>query len=211
MFNRKTLPTILAVLGMAVALAAGCQSEPEPPKSKASGPDSTPRIQAVNPRDMALETSRRPMLQWRLPSGAGADHVSVGLREIGRVEDPRKEDAAAHDIGFASNITPATEGKLDPFNPASGVILTGEVRRLRQLAPQTWYKWRVRAISGTDVQEMDFYFKTRSEDAVPPAPTSSDDSLSPLIPPMPQPVPPQPIDNAGKPDPVTQYASPGSR
>ncbi len=67
---------------------------------------------------------------------------------------------------------------------------------MKQLAPMTWYKWKVRGNTGTEVfVEDEFYFRTGTADAPIPSPTHT---LGIEIPPLPEPLPPQPIDKADK-------------
>jgi hypothetical protein len=60
--------------------------------------------------------------------------------------------------------------QLDPFDPPAGCILTGDLADMKQLAPNTWYRWTVRAVGGNIGVEGTFHFRTRTEEATPVSP-----------------------------------------
>jgi hypothetical protein len=182
------LPACLA------ALACGCKKEPaELPGGQAAREEAVPEIQALEPHDMAQEVSRRPVLRWKLPQALGAlELVSVTLFESGQVDDPRRHPDRLERIAFASGLAASSAAELDPFAPPALVILTGPLRDMTQLKPETWYAWRVRAIGSGQAMEETFYFRTRAEDAVPTAPKSAVEP-TPAAPPLPAPQSPTPI------------------
>jgi len=158
---------VLMLLG-ALALAAGCGSEPPGPPAGPPEPVGSRSIQAIEPRDMAREVSRRPVFKWKLPAHLRAPRmVSFHLAAVGQAEDPHKAVAQEKPLAFASGLAPVSPTELDPFSPPSGAILTGDLRDMKQLKGDTWYHWRVRAIGNGDAAGADFFFRTRTEDAVP--------------------------------------------
>ncbi len=159
-------------------------------------PAPPPHVKAVSPADMAANVSRRPTVKWALPSDFAATVVSVTIFEIGQGDDPRRLGGDGRELAFISGVSTDATNQLDLFAPPGSTVETGDLRRMAQLAPQTWYKWRVRALAGTDqFMEDDFYFKTGAAEA--PLPANIEGNFGTLIPPMPQPLPPQPIDSAG--------------
>jgi hypothetical protein len=187
---------MIAPLVLSAALAAGCKSEP-PPVPTGPTPaevEAARHIQAVEPRDMAQEVSRRPILHWKIPAGLGnVQMMSFALYDLGKVEDPRKDGGEGNQIAFISGLMGGGMVTLDPFAPPGGSVTTGDIRQMRQLAPQVWYRWKVRAISGAQVEQAEFYFKTRIEEAA--IPEARTEEIQPPIP-MPAPLPPQPLDTA---------------
>jgi hypothetical protein len=183
----------MAALVAAAAASAGCPSapteDPGPSARKDSGPG---RIMALSPADMSTDVTRRPVLKWRLPENLRASLVSVAIYQVGTGAEPKRDDADAREMAFASGVMTEASGQLDPLSPPGSVVLTGDLRGASQLAPLTWYKWKVRANTGTEAfAEDSFYFRTGSAEAPMPLTTQTPGIA---IPPMPQPLPPQPIE-----------------
>jgi hypothetical protein len=159
-------------LGLLVALAAGCDKNPaDVPGGDRPDPQAGRRVVALEPRDMAQEVSRRPVFRWRLPAAlVHPDMVSMTLTEVGPGDEPRRNGTDEKPVAFASGLHGSSPTGVDPFAPPADSVVTGEVHDLRQLKAQTWYHWTVRAIGMDTAASGDFYFRTRSEDAVPTAP-----------------------------------------
>ena len=152
---------LVAVAG----LAAGCQSEPSPePAAEPRSSDPLPgHIIALQPHDMMQDVALRPVFRWRLPSSLGSPMLlSFKLLEVGRVEDPRNPGSEPRSIAFASGLHDTSPTEIGPFNPPEGSIVTGEVRDMKQLKPDTWYRWTVRAIGESETAEGTFHFRTQS-------------------------------------------------
>jgi len=147
---------------LAVLAASGCQ--PEPPSGPPPKSASTTQIEAAAPADMAAGVTLAPVLRWKLPPALSSpDIVTVHVFEVGRVEDPRTA-AGEKEIALAAGLAGQTE--LNLFSPPAGCVLTGDLsdRKTRQLAPDTWYHWHIRAVLLSDVSATgDFYFRTRAE------------------------------------------------
>jgi len=164
----------IVLLGTA-ALAAGCKPPPAPPAPKPAEPPAEKNIVAVEPRDGAHEVLLTPTFKWKLPSAVGTPRlVSFTLFELGQGAEPPKPRDKDKEIAFASGLHDVSPTALDPFHPApAGVVLTGELRDMkevdRRLKPETWYRWRVRALGENNaVVQADFLFRTR-EAGPPPA------------------------------------------
>jgi hypothetical protein len=163
-------PFLRTAISLALVLAAGCQSGPpeEPPK-----PEKAPEpadIQAVDPRDMAEQVSRRPAFQWTLPKRVAAPRLlSFTLSEAGDGNQPLKDEADLKRVAFASGLQTAGTAGLDPWKPPEGCVLTGPLREMEQLKGATWYRWSVRALGPNEVALSTFHFRTRAEDAAPKA------------------------------------------
>ncbi len=158
----------LSLIACVAGLAAGCGREPPPVTPTAAQAEASRHIQAVEPRDMAQEVSRRPLLKWKLPATfENPIAVSFALSEVGQVDDPRRAGVEEKQVGFASGLHHTSPAQLDPFDPPPGCVLTGDITDKAQLAPLTWYHWKVRAITGDQGTEGNFYFRTRAEEATP--------------------------------------------
>ena len=163
----------IVLLGTA-ALAAGCKPPPAPPAPKPAEPPAEKNIVAVEPRDGAHEVLLTPTFKWKLPSAVGAPRlVSFTLFELGQGAEPPKPHGEDKEIAFASGLHDVSPTALDPFHPApAGVVLTGELRDMkevdRRLKPETWYRWRVRALGENNaVVQADFLFRTREAGPTP--------------------------------------------
>ncbi|KPJ72452.1 MAG: hypothetical protein AMS14_07725 [Planctomycetes bacterium DG_20] len=157
----------LAVVLAAVALAIGCESGPSvaPPDTPPPGQQ---HIVALQPRDMAEQVTRRPAFTWKLPPKvADPTLVSFALAEAGDGDRPVQDETAHKRVAFASGLHVQSPEGLNPWEPPSGCVLTGEVTDTDQLKPNTWYHWSVRAVSDTDATRANFHFRTRSHSAVP--------------------------------------------
>jgi len=162
--------SLLAAISLALVLAAGCQSGPpeEPPKQeKAPEPAD---IQAVDPRDMAEQVSRRPAFQWKLPKRVAEPRLlSFTLSEAGDGDQPVKDEADLKRVAFASGLQTAGLAGFDPWKPPEGCVLTGPLKEMEQLKGATWYRWSVRALGQSEVALSTFHFRTRTEGAAPDA------------------------------------------
>jgi len=170
----------LALVIVAAVVAAGCKSDSGGATAPAGAdPFADRRIQAVEPRDMTQEAARKPAFKWRLPTALRSPNiVTFKLFEIGLAEDPRPSRASgssdkaadeARQIALVTGLAGVSPTELDPFKPPSPAVLTGEILDMQQLAPNTWYYWRVRALSDLGSAEAGFYFRTRTDDAAPGA------------------------------------------
>jgi len=178
-----------ALLAAGAVLAAGCEAGPPagaPPADPAEPPP--PRVVvAVEPVHRAEGVGRRPRFRWKLPPALGSpDLVSLTLVEVGRAEDPEKPESAPRQVAFASGLHDTSPTALDPFDPPRGCVLTGELTDLKELRADTWYRWVVRAIAGTDSIEGTFLFRTQG-DAGPPAAPPPEPPTSAPPPPDPRP------------------------
>jgi hypothetical protein len=118
---------------------------------------------------MAQEVSRRPVFRWKLPSVLNSPRmVSLRLSEVGPVEDPRKAADQEKQVAFASGLAPESPTELDLFNPPPPAIVTSDFGDVKQLKGGTWYHWVVRAIGDGEAAGADFFFRTRTQDALPP-------------------------------------------
>jgi len=158
---------LLAAAGAAGAvLAAGCGNEPEGPETAAPLEPAT--IRAVGPAPMAREVSRRPVFRWKLPPHlAQPTLVTFVLAEAGAGDEPATDEAAHRRIATATGLADAGPESINLWDPPAGCVLTGEVEDMPQLAPDTWYRWTVRAVAPGEAGHADFYFRTRAEPAVP--------------------------------------------
>jgi hypothetical protein len=163
--------TGLALVIAALAVASGCKSDSggaAPPASV--DPLADRKVQAIEPHDMSQEAGRKPVFKWKLPATLHAPNiVTFKLFEIGLAEDPRKATEGARQIALVTGLAGESPTELDLFKPPSEAVLTGEVRDMQQLAPNTWYYWRVRAVSDLGAAETNFFFRTRADDAAPGA------------------------------------------
>ena len=149
------------------ALLAGCQSGPnagaaKPPDQPAQEKEPEVVI-AVTPADLAEGVILTPPFKWKLPPRLGMPtNVSFTLMELGSGEArPKAGGAAAKQVGFCSGLHDTSPTALDLFHPPAGSILTGDVRSMKGLKPNTWYAWTVRAISDDKSETGEFVFKTR--------------------------------------------------
>ena len=163
----------IVLLGTA-ALAAGCKSPAAPPAPKPAEPPAEKSIVAVEPRDGAHEVLLAPTFKWKLPSAVGTPRlVSFTLFALGPGAEPPRPSGQDKEIAFASGLHDVTPTAVDPFRPApAGVVLTGELRDMkevdRRLKPETWYRWRVRALGENNaVVQADFFFRTREASPTP--------------------------------------------
>lgn len=164
-----------SALVLAVALAAGCASEAPAPPPQPEEPAAEPTaIQAVEPRDMAEQVTRRPAFQWKLPKKAAEPRLlSFTLAQAGTATAPEKDEERQTRVAFASGLPTAGQGGIDPWKPPVGCVLTGLVTSMEQLDAGTWYRWSVRALGEQEATHATFYFRTRADDAVPPAPDAA--------------------------------------
>jgi len=161
----------LALVIAAVVAASGCKSDSGGAATPASAdPLADRKVQAIEPRDMTQEASRRPVFKWNLPAALRSPNiVTFKLLEIGLAEDPRKATEGARQIALVTGLAPVSPTELDPFKPPEPAVLTGEILDMQQLAPNTWYCWKVRALSDLGAAEANFFFRTRADDAAPGA------------------------------------------
>jgi hypothetical protein len=164
----------MLLLAALAAAAAGCRSEDEAaPGPESAGPPEPTTIQAVRPANMAREVSRRPTFQWKLPRQlADPALVSFVMNEAGTGDEPVTDKSAQRRVLTATGLDAAGPEGIDPWDPPPGSIVTGEVTESPQLAPETWYRWRVRVLRQGRAGRADFYFRTRAAPAVevPPEP-----------------------------------------
>jgi len=170
--TRSRMILVSAVAG--AVLAAGCGDETgAPPSPETVAPPPPQHIRAVEPAAMVRQVSRRPQFRWKLPPGmVQPTTVTFLLAEAGTGDQP---DADLPDIdapgtpriATATGLADTSPEAFDPWDPPPGAVVTGEIRDLTQLAPDTWYRWRVRAVALGAAGHADFYFRTRSEPAVP--------------------------------------------
>lgn len=162
-----------SALVLAIALAAGCASEPPAPTppTPEKPPAEPTAIQALEPRDMAEQVTRRPAFQWKLPKRAAEPRLlSFTLAQAGTAAAPEKDEERQVRVAFASGLQTAGLDGIDPWKPPEGCVLTGLLTSMGQLDPGTWYRWSVRALGELEAAHATFYFRTRADDAVPPAP-----------------------------------------
>jgi hypothetical protein len=161
----------LAIAVAALAAASGCSPDSDKPATPSAADAAAERkILAVEPPDMTQEASRRPAFRWRLPpSLRSPSTVTFKLFEVGRAEDPRKAAAQEKQVALGTSLAEANSTGFDPFKPQPPAVLTGDILDMKQLAPDTWYHWRIRIISDLAAADADFYFRTRTDDAVPTA------------------------------------------
>ena len=167
--NRKGWTAVAAAL----VLAAGCVTEeptpaPEPGQGTEAQHASPGGIVAVQPKPMAQRVSRRPSFKWKLPKRLDeARLVTFLLAEAGNGPDPVRDEAGQRRIATATGLDASSPEAMTPWSPPAGCVLTGEVRDMSQLAPETWYRWTVRAVGAGLGEHADFYFRTRDTPAVP--------------------------------------------
>ncbi|MFO8012669.1 MAG: hypothetical protein R6X20_05105 [Phycisphaerae bacterium] len=156
----------LIVTGVLV-WAAGCaDEEPVPPPEPKNAPSN--RIVAVRPEPMMQRVSRRPAFKWKLPKRLErATLVSFLLAEAGTGDEPVTDEARERRIATVTGLDESSPEAMNLWDPPAGCVLTGEVRDMSQLAPETWYRWRVRAVAAGTGDHADFYFRTRDTPAVP--------------------------------------------
>jgi hypothetical protein len=156
---------VAVVLLGAAALAAGCKSPPAPPAPKPAEPPAEKNIVALEPRDGAHEVLLTPTFKWKLPAAVDTPRlVSFALFELGQSAEPPKPGDKDNEIAFASGLHDVSPTALDPFHPRAGVVLTGDLRDMkeadRRLKPETWYRWRIRALGEDQRATADFFFRT---------------------------------------------------
>jgi hypothetical protein len=156
---------VAVVLLGAAALAAGCKSPPAPPAPTPAEPPAEKNVVALEPRDGAHEALLTPTFKWKLPAAVGTPRlVSFTLFELGQGAEPPKPGDKDKEIAFASGLHDVSPTALDPLHPRAGVVLTGELRDMkeadRRLKPQTWYRWRIRALGENQAVTADFFFRT---------------------------------------------------
>jgi hypothetical protein len=156
----------LIVTGVLV-LAAGCADE-EPAPEPEPGNAPTTRIRAVEPEAMMQRVSRRPVFKWTLPKRLErATLVTFILAEAGTGEQPVTDEARRRRIATVTGLDESSPEAVNLWDPPAGCVLTGEVTDMSQLAPETWYHWRVRVVAAGTGDHADFYFRTRDTSAVP--------------------------------------------
>jgi len=152
----------------AAVLAAGCEAGDEPvvpTPPEESGPAT---IRAVKPPNGVRRISRRPTFAWTLPKPLMEDaRVTFILADAGTGAEPVTDEAGQRRIATVTGLDASSPEALDLWDPPGGCVLTGEVTDMRQLAPETWYRWRVRAVALRTAAHADFYFRTRDTSAVP--------------------------------------------
>ena len=149
------------LLVLAAGLVAGCQNKPVEEPKPASAEPAASHIMALQPHDMMQDVAQRPVFRWRLPSSLGSPMLlSFKLMEVGRVEDPRNPGSEPRPVAYASGLHDTSPTSIDPFDPPEGSVVTGEVRNMKQLKPDTWYRWTVRAIGESETAESTFHFRT---------------------------------------------------
>ncbi|MBE3069236.1 MAG: hypothetical protein IMZ66_03265 [Planctomycetes bacterium] len=162
-----------SALVLAIALAAGCASEAPPPAPEKPPAEPT-AIQALEPRDMAEQVTRRSAFRWKLPRKAAEPRLlSFTLAQAGTAAAPEKDEERQTRVAFASGLQTAGQGGIDPWQPPEGCVLTGVLTSMEQLDAGTWYRWSVRALGEQQATHATFYFRTRADDAVPPAPDAA--------------------------------------
>ena len=163
--------TGMALLMVALAAASGCKSDSGGGAAPAAAdPFADRKIQAVEPHDMTQEAGRKPIFRWKLPAILHSPNiVTFKLFEIGLVEDPRKGVEQARQIAPVTGLAGASPTEVDPFKPLAPAVITGEILDLKQLAPNTWYCWKIRALSDLGAGDAIFFFRTRPDDAAPGA------------------------------------------
>jgi len=160
----------LALLMAALAAASGCKSDSGGAAPAAADPFADRKIQAIEPHDMTQEAGRKPIFRWKLPAILHSPNiVTFKLFEIGLVEDPRKGVGEARQIALVTGLAGASPTEVDLFKPVAPAVLTGEILDLPQLAPNTWYCWKIRALSDLGAADATFFFRTRPDDAAPGA------------------------------------------
>jgi len=161
--------TALAIA--ALALASGCRSNSDNAAATQTAKAETEnRIQAVEPQDMFQEASRKPVFRWKLPPQLRSPNiVTFRLFEVGVAEDPRKAADQEKPIALVTGLAGTSPAEVDLFKPVSPAVLTGDIQDVKQLSPNAWYHWRVRALSDLGAAEANFYFRTRADDAAPGA------------------------------------------
>jgi len=171
--TRRGTTLALAVAG--AMLVAGCGDENSVPPPETAGPTEPQTIQAVAPAMMVRRVSRRPQFQWKLPPRmAQPTTVTFLLAEAGTGDQPAADlpDIDATDtprVVTATCLADTSPEAINLWEPPSGAIVTGEIHDMAQLAPDTWYRWRVRVVAPGAAGHADFYFRTRTESAVPQA------------------------------------------
>ena len=157
------------VVGVVLVMAAGCTTEaPAPPNGDGAEETGPAHIRAVQPENMVQQVNRRPAFRWKLPKRLEeATHVTFLLAEAGTGEAAVTDEAQQRRIATATGLDAAGAEAFDPWDPPGGCVLTGEVRDISQLAPETWYRWTVRAVGAGAGEHADFYFRTRDTSAVP--------------------------------------------
>jgi hypothetical protein len=119
---------------------------------------------------MFQEASRKPVFRWKLPPQLRSPNiVTFKLFEVGVAEDPRKAADQEKPVALVTGLAGTNSTEVDPFKPVSPAVLTGDIQDMKQLAPNVWYHWRVRAVSDLGVATADFYFRTRVDNAAPGA------------------------------------------
>jgi len=155
-------------LAVMLVAAAGCaEEEPATPPSGGDAEEAaTAHIRAVRPGNMSRRVGRRPRFRWKLPKRLQvATHVTFLLAEAGTGAEPVTEQSRQRRIATATGLSASSPEALNLWDPPAGCVLTGEVRDVSQLAPGTWYRWRVRALAPGTAEHADFYFRTREESA----------------------------------------------
>jgi hypothetical protein len=162
----------LALVIVALVVASGCKSDSggsaAPPAP--TDPLADRKVQAIEPHDMTQEAGCRPVFRWKLPAAFRSPNlVTFKLFEIGLAEDPRKATEQARQIALVTGLAGVSPTELDLFKPPSPAVLTGEILDMQQLAPGTWYYWKVRIVSDLGATDANFFFRTRPDDAAPGA------------------------------------------
>jgi len=157
-----------SVLAGVLILAAGCEREAPPgPATSTSEPPSRD-IVAVTPIPMQEGMSRKPAFEWKLPKRlAQATLVSFLLAEAGTGEEPVTDESKQRRIATVTGLDASSPEAFNPWDPPGGCVVTGEIVRMSQLPPRTWYRWRVRAVSAGTGDHKDFYFRTGEISVVP--------------------------------------------
>ena len=158
---------LLAAAGVAGAiLAAGCGDEPA--GTETAAPPEPQTVRAVEPAPMARQVSRRPEFRWKLPKQlAQPTLVTFVLAEAGAGDEPATDEADQRRIATATGLADAGPESINLWATPAGCVLTGDIRDMPQLAPETWYRWTVRVVTPGGGGHADFYFRTRAESAVP--------------------------------------------
>ena len=161
----------LALVIAALAVASGCKSDSGSAAAPAGvDPMADRKVQAIEPHDMNQEAGRKPVFRWKLPAPLRSPNiVTFKLFEIGLAEDPRKATDQARQIALVTGLAGVSPTEMNPFKPPSPAVLTGEILDMQQHAPNTWYYWKVRAVSDLEAADTNFFFRTRADDAAPGA------------------------------------------
>jgi len=142
----------------ALSLVVGCKQPTEQPAVKPPAREE-PQIAAIRPADGTQGVSLAPDFRWRVPGELQPlAFESFHLAEVGGPTETGEDQGT--EIAYASGLHDTSPTELNPFQPPPEVILTGALRDMKQLKPETWYRWTVVALGPSSKAKGVFFFRT---------------------------------------------------